>query len=56
VQAALVSALHLSPVILVTHFAMGLAFGWVRRLSGSLFPGIMLHGAWNAWVVVSSIR
>lgn len=54
VQAALFAAAHLSPVILVTHFAMGLAFGWVRRRSGSLFPGILLHGAWNAWVVWSS--
>jgi membrane protease YdiL (CAAX protease family) len=53
VQAALFSALHLSPIILVTHFAMGLAFGWVRRRSGSVFPGMLLHGAWNAWVVGS---
>jgi membrane protease YdiL (CAAX protease family) len=50
VQAALFSALHLSPVILVTHFAMGLALGWLRRRSGSLLPGIGLHGAWNYWV------
>ncbi len=54
VQAALFSAAHLSPVILVTHFAMGLAFGWLRRRSGSLIPGILLHGAWNAWVVAST--
>ncbi len=53
VQAALFSAVHLSPVILVTHFAMGLAFGWLRKRSGSLFPGILLHGAWNAWVIWS---
>lgn len=54
VQAALFSAAHLSPVILVTHFGMGLALGWVRRRSGSLFPGILLHAAWNAWVVWSA--
>lgn len=54
VQAVLFSAAHLSPVILATHFAMGLAFGWVRRRSGSLLPSIVLHGAWNAWVIWSS--
>jgi membrane protease YdiL (CAAX protease family) len=54
VQAALFAAAHLSPVILVTHFGMGLALGWVRRRSGSLLPGIVLHAAWNAWVVWSS--
>jgi uncharacterized protein len=54
VQAALFSAAHLSPVILVTHFVMGLAFGWMRRRSGTIFPGILLHGAWNAWVVATS--
>jgi membrane protease YdiL (CAAX protease family) len=51
VQAALFSAAHLSPVILITHFGMGLVLGWARRRSGSLLPGILLHGAWNAWVV-----
>jgi membrane protease YdiL (CAAX protease family) len=54
VQAALFAALHLNPIILVTHFAMGLAFGWLRRRTGSLFPGILLHGAWNTWVLVSA--
>jgi membrane protease YdiL (CAAX protease family) len=51
VQAVLFSAAHLSPVILATHFVMGLAFGWVRRRTGSLFPSMVLHGAWNAWVI-----
>jgi hypothetical protein len=54
VQAALFSAFHLSPVILVTHFIMGLAFGWLRLRSGSLLPGILLHAAWNAWILWSS--
>lgn len=51
VQAALFSAAHLSPAILVTHFLIGLALGWVRRRSGSLWSCILLHGAWNAWVI-----
>jgi membrane protease YdiL (CAAX protease family) len=54
VQAALFSALHLSPVIRVTHFILGLALGGLRRRSRSLLPGILLRGAWNAWVVWSS--
>jgi membrane protease YdiL (CAAX protease family) len=54
VQAALFSATHLGPTILLTHFAMGLAFGFLRRRSGSVFPGMVLHGAWNAWVLASS--
>ena len=55
VQAAIFSALHLSPVILVTHFIMGLAFGWIRRRTGSLLPSILLHGAWNAWTLWSAL-
>jgi membrane protease YdiL (CAAX protease family) len=55
VQAALFSALHLSPVILITHFGMGLAFGWLRRGTGSVFPGMVLHAAWNGWVLWSSL-
>ena len=55
VQAALFSALHLSVVILITHFAMNLAFGWIRRRTGSLLPGMLLHGAWNFWVLWSTL-
>jgi membrane protease YdiL (CAAX protease family) len=55
VQAAIFSALHLSALILVTHFVMGLAFGWTRRRTGSVFPGMLLHSAWNAWVLWSAL-
>jgi membrane protease YdiL (CAAX protease family) len=51
VQAALFSALHLSPAILLTHFAMGLLFGWVFRQSRSLYPGMALHALWNFLVL-----
>lgn len=51
VQAALFSALHLSPAILLTHFAMGLLFGWVFRQSRSLYPGMALHALWNLLVL-----
>jgi membrane protease YdiL (CAAX protease family) len=52
VQAALFSILHLSPVIFPTHFAMGLIFGWLRMRTGSLLPGMVLHAAWNAAVIL----
>lgn len=55
VQAALFSVLHLSPVIFLTHFAMGLLFGWLRTRTGSLIPCIILHGAWNAAIVVAEL-
>jgi membrane protease YdiL (CAAX protease family) len=54
-QAALFSIVHLSPVILVSHFVMGLIFGWLRRRTGSLYPGMILHGTWNALVLVEEM-
>ena len=52
VQAAFFSVLHLSPVIFLTHFAMGLIFGWLRMRTRSLLPGMVLHGVWNASVIL----
>jgi membrane protease YdiL (CAAX protease family) len=52
VQAAFFSVLHLSPVIFLTHFAMGLIFGWLRMRTRSLLPGMVLHGGWNASVIL----
>lgn len=45
------SILHLSPIIFPSHFLMGLALGFLRMRSKSLYPGMLLHGGWNAWVV-----
>jgi membrane protease YdiL (CAAX protease family) len=53
VQAALFALLHLSPVIFPSHFLMGVVFGIVRRRSGSLYPSMLTHAAWNAYVVFS---
>jgi membrane protease YdiL (CAAX protease family) len=50
-QAALFSVLHLSPVIFLSHFLMGLAFGWVRERTDSLYPGMLLHASWNAFAI-----
>ena len=55
IQAALFSLLHLSPLVFPSHFAMGLAFGWMRMRSRSLYPGMLLHGAWNALVVFQEL-
>jgi uncharacterized protein len=56
VQAALFSVLHLSPVIFPTHFAMGLIFGWLRMRTGSLIPGMILHAAWNAAIILLELE
>jgi len=55
VQAGLFSVLHLAPVIFVTHFGMGLMFGWLRNRFRSIYPGMMLHGSWNALVVYGEL-
>ena len=55
VQAALFSVLHLSPSIFITHFFMGLMFGWLRSRLASIYPGMLLHGTWNAWVVYGEL-
>lgn len=55
IQAALFSLLHLSPIVFPSHFVMGLAFGLVRMRSRSLYPSMLLHGAWNALVVFQEL-
>jgi membrane protease YdiL (CAAX protease family) len=52
VQAAFFSVLHLSPVIFLTHFAMGLILGWLRIRARSLLPCMILHASWNAASIV----
>lgn len=56
IQAALFSVLHLTPLAFPSHFIMGLCFGYLRRRSRSVYPGMVLHGAWNALVVLAEIR
>jgi len=51
VQAALFGVLHILPVSFVSHFFMGLCFGYLRRRSGSLYPGMILHASWNAFAL-----
>jgi len=51
VQAALFSVLHFGIVIFPSHFVIGVALGLVRRLTGSLYPGMAVHAAWNGRLV-----
>jgi membrane protease YdiL (CAAX protease family) len=55
IQAALFSVLHLSPLMFPSHFLMGLCFGYLRRRSRSIYPGMLLHGCWNALVVLGEL-
>jgi membrane protease YdiL (CAAX protease family) len=55
IQAALFSILHLSPLMFPSHFLMGLCFGYMRRRSRSIYPGMLLHACWNALVVLKAL-
>lgn len=49
--AAAFAAIHLQPAMLPFHFGLGLALGWLRVASGSLWPPMLLHAANNALAV-----
>jgi membrane protease YdiL (CAAX protease family) len=51
-QAVMFSVLHLLPAILISHFILGIILGLLRRRSKSLYPGMLVHLAWNASVVL----
>jgi uncharacterized protein len=55
IQGALFGLLHLSPLVFPSHMLMGLCFGFLRNRSNSLYPGMLVHGGWNAWVIYSEI-
>lgn len=55
IQAALFSVLHLLPMMFLSHFAMGLCLGYMRRQSKSLYPGMILHAGWNALVLYQEL-
>jgi uncharacterized protein len=52
IQAAMFSILHLLPGVFITHFIFGLILGAVRLRSGSLYPGMLIHIAWNGIVII----
>jgi hypothetical protein len=43
---------HLSPLTMPIHLGLGLYLGWLRERSGSLWPGIFVHFAYNTCVVL----
>jgi membrane protease YdiL (CAAX protease family) len=45
------SVLHLDPNWFATSFVFCLALGGLRRVTGSLVPGMIIHAAWNAMVI-----
>jgi membrane protease YdiL (CAAX protease family) len=55
VQAALFSLVHFAVGSFPSHFLIGLTLGLLRRRSGSLYPGMLLHFAWNAHVIWGEI-
>lgn len=55
IQAALFSVLHLHPLVFPSHFLMGLCFGYMRRRSRSIYPGMLLHACWNGLVVLQEL-
>lgn len=56
VTALLFAILHLSPVSIPHLFIIGLALGLLRNVSGSLYPGMVLHFCHNALVVASEYK
>jgi len=52
VQAMAFSVLHLSPWVFVSHFLMGLSLGLLRDTTRSLYPGMLAHFCWNAWIIL----
>jgi membrane protease YdiL (CAAX protease family) len=55
IQAALFSILHLSVMILVSHFLMGLLLGWVRLKTRQVYWGMLMHMAWNSLVLAQEM-
>lgn len=51
VQAMAFSVLHLSPWIFISHFLMGFSLGLLRDATKSLYPGMLAHACWNAWII-----
>jgi membrane protease YdiL (CAAX protease family) len=55
VQAALFAVLHFGVVIFPSHFVIGVVLGLLRLRTGSLYPSMAVHAAWNAYVVWSEL-
>jgi dihydropteroate synthase len=51
VSAFLWAGLHFESFVLILFTMWGVLLAWLRRRTGSLLPGIAIHGTWNAIVV-----
>ncbi len=54
-QAVLFSAVHAVPGSLVSHAVIGLALGFLRNRTGTLYAPFVLHASYNAWVTLSEL-
>lgn len=52
IQAVMFSILHMLPMSFISHFVLGLVFGLLRKRSKSLYPGMIVHSAWNFVVIL----
>lgn len=43
---------HVAPMALPIHLGLGLYLGWLRNRSGSLLPGMAVHAAYNASILL----
>jgi uncharacterized protein len=49
VSGAAWAGLHLTPGVLILFTAEGMLLAWLRARTGSVLPGIGLHGSWNTF-------
>jgi membrane protease YdiL (CAAX protease family) len=52
-NALIFALLHFIPVLIPGLLLLGLILAWMRERSGSIVPGILLHAAQNALVVIA---
>jgi membrane protease YdiL (CAAX protease family) len=51
-SAAIFSFYHLDPLFFVPHFISGVVLAALLDATGSIWPSILLHAAWNTWIVL----
>jgi membrane protease YdiL (CAAX protease family) len=51
-SAAIFAIYHLDPLFFVPHFIGGIALAALLDATGSIWASILLHAAWNAWIVM----
>jgi membrane protease YdiL (CAAX protease family) len=51
-QAALFALVHLNHTYLLPHFVFGAIAGVLRVAAGALWPCMLMHLAWNGWLVL----